>query len=118
MPRKVSLKNPICVCCKTNRCKDKRCILCESCKEFIHHKLKINQNYISHIISHTDMNIGVEYRRYRDKNCSFCNNDGVIVYRHIKNKKKYLLCQAHHDKWLRIGCELGELANVIDRHTG
>lgn len=113
MPRRVSLKNPICVCCNITRCKNQRNILCESCKRFIHTRLKINPSYISHILSHTDTNITTEYKRYRDKNCSFCDDAGVIIYRHTKTKKMYRLCQAHHDKWLRIGCELGDFANLL-----
>lgn len=114
MPRPKILKNnPLCACCNTNHCIDERNTLCEQCKKFIYTRLKINQGYIAHCLSNVDTNITREYQHYRDKHCSFCDDDGVIVYRHVLNKKKYLLCQAHYDKWLRLGCELGDFANLL-----
>lgn len=111
--RKQSLHNPICICCNTNRCNDKRNIFCCECKKFIQVKLHLSSTFISRKLNN-DVILSVKCRKslFRGK-CSFCQNIAMVSYINYENKKRYFICKEHYNRWLKIGCELGELANAL-----
>jgi hypothetical protein len=108
--RKQSLKCPICICCNTNRCDDRRNTFCKECKVFIYNKLALSNKLVSMRLAHTDYSM----RNQQRGKCSFCEAKCVVVHKHIETKKIYNICQYHLDKWLQIGCELGELSNILN----
>jgi hypothetical protein len=57
--------------------------------------------------------IGQAYYARSSTKCNFCEKKAVYSYKNYENKKKYYICKKHHDRWLHIGCQLGELANFL-----
>lgn len=104
--RKQSLSHNICICCNTNRSPDAKQLLCKNCHIFIHDKLQLTPQLISQRLG---MNI---YTKIIHK-CSFCKEKAVISYKDYENNKKYYICDEHKDRWLKIGCQLGELSNFL-----
>ena len=106
MPRRESLKNSICMCCQTNRCPNRRQIFCKQCFNFIHQKLGMDAQTISKKINQ------IYYTKVNRK-CSFCDCKAVVSYKSYESNKKYYICRKHLDRWLKIGCQLGELSNFL-----
>jgi hypothetical protein len=84
-------------------------IFCKECKHFLHTRLKLRPEYISNIIHNT---VYYGHKRF-DNKCTLCDSDGIISYYHPETHKYYWLCQKHLDRWLKIGCELGEFVKML-----
>lgn len=105
--RRESLKHNICICCNTNRSPDSKQLLCKECYKFIHDKLQLTPQYISN-------RLGMKFYSRIIQKCSFCESKSTITYIDSINKRKYYICKSHLERWLRIGCQLGELANFLE----
>lgn len=106
MPHRESLKNPICICCQTNRCPNQRQLLCKNCYKFIHDELKLSSSTISHKLGNS------VYTKIKHK-CDFCDRKAIISYKDYNSTKKWYICKYHRDRWLKIGCQLGQLSNFL-----
>jgi len=107
MPKRVSLKYPICICCQTNRSPNRKQLFCKKCFIFIHQKIGIQASDISR-----KLNLSYNTKEIKSK-CTFCESNAMIIYKNYETKKKYYICKMHHDKWLAIGCQLGDFANML-----
>ena len=112
MSRKESLNKPVCQCCMTNLVVDTRHIFCKKCKNFLYKRLRLTSHYVSHKLLNADYNNHVFVRKSGSK-CSLCGKKPIISYKHFELNRRFYLCRDHHDRWLRIGCELSELVNKL-----
>lgn len=106
MPRKESIKNHVCLCCNTNRSPDKKQKFCIECYRFLHDVLQLRTSYISRKLGHNIYNSIIS-------KCDFCGRKAIISYRDYDSKKRWYICKYHRDRWLKFGCELGELSNYL-----
>lgn len=100
------MKHNICICCNTNNTLNLKKILCKNCEIFIHEKLQLSSVTLSRRLG---MKI---YTNIKNK-CSFCHRKSVVSYKDYEINKKYYICKTHTKRWLKIGCQLGELANFL-----
>jgi hypothetical protein len=107
--RRISLKNNVCMCCNTNRSPNQKQLLCKECYTFIHKKLGITPSFISNKLSMHYNNKVIKH------DCSFCDNTSMVSYKDYENSKKYYICKKHLDRWLKIGCQLGEFSNYLTK---
>jgi hypothetical protein len=109
--RKQSLKNPLCMCCKTVRGERENSLFCKNCNNFLYKRLGLKKEYVSKILSNADFR---GHLRIKTK-CSLCNRQAVIIHGDYAHNKKYYLCQQHYDRWMKIGYELSDfIENFFD----
>jgi hypothetical protein len=104
--RRQSLKHNLCICCNTNRGPDEKQLLCKECYKFIHDKLQLTPQYMS-------KKLGMKVYDCLKHKCSFCDSKAVITYNDYDTHTKYYICKYHRDRWLTIGCQLGQLAKFL-----
>lgn len=82
-------------------------LLCRNCFAFIYDKLELKTEVVS-------KKLGMKIYTHTIKHkCTFCKNDSVVSYKDYNNNRKYYICQSHLNRWLKIGCQLGELSNFL-----
>jgi len=106
--KRQSLHKPLCMCCKFLRCEKKNNVFCKNCSIFIYKRLGLKSEYVSKILN----NLDYSHVRMRVKNkCSLCGDVAVISHGDYNANRKYFLCQAHYDRWMKIGHELSSFIN-------
>lgn len=100
------MKNNLCLCCSTNLTINSKKLFCKSCESFIHERLQMTSVTISR-------RLGMKIYTHARHTCSFCHHKSVVSYNDYEYKKKYYICKSHLSRWLRIGCQIGNLSNFL-----
>lgn len=105
---RISLKNNVCICCNINRTDNFKNILCKNCMHFVYDVLELRIEYVSSKLHFKS------YTKSVKKKCSFCDKPCMIKFNNYNNNKKYYICKSHYERWLKIGCELGEFSIFLN----